>query len=56
MTLTSYQIELVHDALRLLAERYMEPDTELVELIDGVVGCEDIYIAASKPPYVEHAP
>ena len=59
MTLSAYQIELVHDALRLLEARWERmdpgnPDAELAQLIVEIEQCDDVYLAPSRPPYLAH--
>ena len=55
MTLSAYQIELVHDALRLLeAQQPGNPDAELAQLIVEIEQCDDVYLAPSRPPYLAH--
>jgi len=54
MTLSAYQIELVHDALCLLEARQLAEDKELTDLIAEIAGCEDVYLAPSRPPYQAH--
>ena len=54
MTLSAYQIELVHDALRLLEAQQPVEDQELTDLIAEIAGCEDVYLAPSRPPYLAH--
>ena len=54
MTLSAYQVELIHDALRLLEARQPVEDQELTELIAEIQACDDVYLAPSRPPYLAH--